>query len=198
MTKLLCLSREQLLGTRQNQLTNFPTLKLHALTSMDLWYRVIRKFCFRNITFEEDKFPAISGLAKEVKRLTGYEYLAGIWKEDIHNGLLWSVESPAKYPSTYVAPSWSWAAIKSGILLRPACIGPTRRRYDGDHEIFLRNIASITHTEVAYTGKDEFGLVTFGKLSIKAPYRSASLLKLNEIRLPLEKDIVLKASFDPV
>jgi hypothetical protein len=84
------------------------------------WYLLLEAYTRLQLTYETDKFPAISGLAKEFERQTGDEYVAGIWKGDFHRGLLWR---PAgidygplrdkfvrRRPQQWRAPSWSWAS----------------------------------------------------------------------------------------
>lgn len=48
------------------------------------WYRIVESYLQRELTFPEDLFPAISGIAREVSRPTGFTYKAGIWLEDFH------------------------------------------------------------------------------------------------------------------
>jgi short subunit fatty acids transporter len=141
------------------------------------------QFCARRITFEEDSLSAVSGLAKEVNRHTGKKYLAGIWAHDIYNGLLWSTGAQASYPSTYVAPSWSWASIKKGCIVNPACIPLTETLYL-DQSVIIKPAAKILETHVTYAGGDDFGPVVSGKLRINAPFKMTNSFAKNEIRPP--------------
>jgi hypothetical protein len=54
---------------------------------------------------------ALAGVAQEVQRQTSFTYRAGLWIEDMHLGLLWSVGGRGQKPSEYRAPSWSWVAL---------------------------------------------------------------------------------------
>ncbi|KAF1983535.1 HET-domain-containing protein [Aulographum hederae CBS 113979] len=80
------------------------------------WRGALNDYCMRNLTYRDDVFPAISGLATRMKQITGDEYLAGIWKSDLARGLLWhsadGLGSPptSKESSKYLAPTWSWAS----------------------------------------------------------------------------------------
>jgi hypothetical protein len=63
----------------------------------------------------EDIFPAISGLAKSVQKATGWEYIAGLWKEQLMLDLVWSTHD-SKMATRCVpwrAPSFSWASVQS-------------------------------------------------------------------------------------
>lgn len=98
----------------------------------DSWFRVVEDYSQRDLTFPNDRFPAISGLAQEVEALTGDRYLAGLWEKDFLRGLVWKtvpdnrsatfgpefllsaqnlldIIHPTPKP-TYAAPSWSWAS----------------------------------------------------------------------------------------
>ncbi|KAE8447348.1 hypothetical protein EG329_010906 [Mollisiaceae sp. DMI_Dod_QoI] len=81
------------------------------------WRYIIQDFTGRNLTYTSDKLPALSGYvlyARHIHSLTGDIYLAGLWKNDIMSQLLWwiNIRSTATNPrpSTYRAPSWSWAS----------------------------------------------------------------------------------------
>jgi hypothetical protein len=89
-TKVICMSRERLEAAKVEKLKHHSDAG--ECDPLQIWYHMVREFCIRNIRFEEDSLPAISGrLAREVKRHTGYDYHAGIRAQDYHNGLLWSV-----------------------------------------------------------------------------------------------------------
>jgi hypothetical protein len=83
------------------------------------WNGVIEDYCKRSLTKEEDKLIALSGIAKAFQsRLTDDIYLAGLWYNSLPHALLWRVVDPAfvTRPSSYRAPSWSWASIDGRIL----------------------------------------------------------------------------------
>jgi hypothetical protein len=75
----------------------------------------------RKITEESDKLPAISGVAQQMHLITEDSYLAGLWKASLHFELMWLQDAAAedshhaKRPTTYRAPSWSWASVKGTV-----------------------------------------------------------------------------------
>lgn len=83
----------------------------HDDSSYRHWYRLLEDYVHRNLTLASDKLPAISGLAREVHLQTGSQYMAGIWRRDIHRGLLWALHECGRLPETWRAPSWSWASL---------------------------------------------------------------------------------------
>ncbi|OCL09971.1 HET-domain-containing protein [Glonium stellatum] len=89
----------------------------------DLWYGIIEEYSTRSLTKATDRLPAVSGLAAEInKRLEDDQYIAGLWREDLKRGLLWSCPDlrktglRAKPPLQYVAPSWSWASLAGRLI----------------------------------------------------------------------------------
>ncbi|KAJ4208736.1 hypothetical protein NW767_001845 [Fusarium falciforme] len=79
------------------------------------WLRIVIDFCGRKLTYADDLFPAISGLARQVHRMTGDTYCAGLWRGDIARGLMWYRQAPVKETPKYLAPSWSWASKTSAV-----------------------------------------------------------------------------------
>jgi hypothetical protein len=85
-----------------------------------VWYRLIRQFSLRTLTFAEDRLPAIAGLATAMADKTGCHYIAGAWTEDLE-GLLWHVEYPTvdHGPRLALVPTWSWASVTCSIAYPP-------------------------------------------------------------------------------
>lgn len=91
------------------------------------WYNLVTEYTARNLTFTADKFPALAGAARVFQQGSSTaEYVAGLWKQDLANGLVWgalSKRAPAQKaagfnfcydlasPATKRAPSWSWASV---------------------------------------------------------------------------------------
>ena len=53
------------------------------------WLCIVEYFSKCQLTYEEDRFPALMGLAKYWQVVTHDEYVAGTWKGDLLYGLLW-------------------------------------------------------------------------------------------------------------
>lgn len=83
------------------------------------WYELVTQYCQKDLTKPEDRFPAIWALAERFQQMTGDEYCAGLWRNDILTGLLFKRFQPR--PSKPIAglgpsiPSWSWAGIESRV-----------------------------------------------------------------------------------
>jgi hypothetical protein len=92
------------------QKTRFETYKS--------WRQIIRLYSKTDLTKPADRLIALSGIAGHYQEMTGDHYLAGLWRRDFVNGLLWFPKHNKARPRDYRAPSWSWAAIDGWIEYR--------------------------------------------------------------------------------
>ncbi|KAK2730351.1 heterokaryon incompatibility protein [Colletotrichum kahawae] len=81
------------------------------------WNDIVRTYTTAAITFPEDRPIAISGIAKMAARWYDDEYVAGLWRSNLANDLLWArSDNPASVPGGsavkqgYTGPSWSWTS----------------------------------------------------------------------------------------
>lgn len=82
------------------------------------WYSIAGNYSSRTLAKPTDKLVALSGLASLLANSIpggSDDYLAGIWRNHLAEGLLWHTEEPCARYSTYVAPSWSWASMDGKI-----------------------------------------------------------------------------------
>ena len=142
----------------------------------------------REITYGKDKLPALAGLAVEFSKLVQSKYLAGLWADDLRDGLAWhlpwvnSMERPESIkwsrPQTYRAPSWSWASIdgetqhgrNAFYYYGSAASAPERSHpqnnnlislTEGDTELSTLEAQIISHS-VQHLGMNPFREVTAG------------------------------------
>ena len=80
------------------------------ISPMSWWYSTLFLYSRRSLTIPNDSLPAIAGVAREVKKRTGYTYIAGLWQEDLHRALLWQSDLSVKRLEKSSVPSWSWAS----------------------------------------------------------------------------------------
>ena len=86
------------------------------------WYELIDTYSTMDLTYQTDKFPAISALAQRFSQVLNDQYVAGLWRSDIVKGLAWHITAGQQLSSLadqdakpYVAPSWSWASTEREI-----------------------------------------------------------------------------------
>ncbi|KAL3421007.1 hypothetical protein PVAG01_07452 [Phlyctema vagabunda] len=142
---------------------------LHHYHPLQRWYRLFEEYCTRLLTFESDRLAAISGLAKEIQRQTKFSYMAGLWLEDLHHGLLWTVNGRGTRSGEYRAPSWSWAALDMnfywGLTINPNfqlyMQSLWNQREDGEC------IADIISCDVQTVNEDPFSEVESAQLRLR-------------------------------
>lgn len=111
-------------------LTDLSRPILDADGALDQWYEVINRYSHREMSFENDKLPALAGIAQDYARYLRLGYYAGLWQYELHRQLLWrragsmSDQPPQNYswyhlrsPTQYRAPSWSWASLDGPIVM---------------------------------------------------------------------------------
>ncbi|KAE8444618.1 hypothetical protein EG329_014449 [Mollisiaceae sp. DMI_Dod_QoI] len=122
----------KLLGIGKHSLPNkqeadptFPLMRSFRKT----WRDIVREFSKRHLTVATDKLPAVAGVAYEMAAMSRQSYVAGLWKGDLINDLLWCRDFPTiPLPRpTYRAPSWSWAAIDSPVVWSKAMECPVEK-----------------------------------------------------------------------
>ena len=102
------------------------------------WYTIVQEFSACSMFDPHDVFAAFMGVAKKVQGMLHSRYLAGLWEDDIIQGLLWQgvadsmpglgyaplqrpVERNTKKPlrlglPAIRAPSWSWASVEGAVF----------------------------------------------------------------------------------
>jgi hypothetical protein len=86
------------------------------------WTLLIGGYSNRMLTYETDKLPAVSALARRFSLMDELPiprtYLAGLWLEDLPWLLCWRVFQRRfeKRPESYCGPTWSWASIITPVI----------------------------------------------------------------------------------
>ncbi|KAK8045022.1 HET-domain-containing protein [Apiospora rasikravindrae] len=85
------------------------------------WYWILETYTHRFLTMEQDKLVALAGVIERISEITGFTNIAGLWREDFADGLLWCMPSDdlrrrrLEHPQ---GPSWSWASWDGPIFWR--------------------------------------------------------------------------------
>jgi hypothetical protein len=148
--------------------------------SSSIWYEeIVPRYTKGMLTKPEDKLPALSGVANRFARLTGDQYVAGLWKKDLLFGLLWRlVENPPHpMPYRYRAPSFAWSSIDGKVAFtKPGQFSE------------MSWTSEIISVSCQPAGLDRFGQVAEGRLVIYGP--------LVLCWLYLEQGIACRISFE--
>ncbi|KAL8905424.1 MAG: hypothetical protein Q9207_002664 [Kuettlingeria erythrocarpa] len=96
------------------------------------WLDLVMAYTRRGMCDSDDRFRAISGLATQYlvpylhgDRVSGQEYLAGLWRKTMAQELAWSMpdgtpKRPGSISLLHQAPVWSWASVplESAIVMQ--------------------------------------------------------------------------------
>jgi hypothetical protein len=100
----------------KSRVSPYPEQRWEQMDFYFAWSTMVHRYSICDLTFSRDKLVALSGLAFAMSRsFPGDEYLAGMWKSQLPQGLLWHGNYKSAYPAEYRGPTWSWVAIDGGI-----------------------------------------------------------------------------------
>ncbi|KAM7195053.1 Heterokaryon incompatibility protein (HET) domain containing protein [Rhypophila sp. PSN 637] len=102
--------------------------EVRASEIRETWMCIRADYTEMDLSYCTDKLPAISAIAAELAKQTGWTYLAGMWEENLFSELHWrstrqipshdqtlGILKPEKTRNIgYLAPSWSWASVGLG------------------------------------------------------------------------------------
>ncbi|KAH8815533.1 heterokaryon incompatibility protein-domain-containing protein [Xylogone sp. PMI_703] len=83
------------------------------------WKYLVEIYSQRDFTDQRDKLPALAGAALKLGR-PPENYLAGIWREDLDDQLLWHGHNKegllCRRYEGYYCPTWSWASLQGKVI----------------------------------------------------------------------------------
>jgi hypothetical protein len=99
-------------------LSNIQTDLRDSHTFHRLWSIIVHEYSRCALTRSTDKLIALSGIARRVLDTNPEKkYVAGLWVDTVSitsdtftHDLLWWVSGPKPRPTSYLAPTWSWAS----------------------------------------------------------------------------------------
>lgn len=118
------------------------------------WYSLLWLYGTRKLTNASDKLPAMSGLASVFAKWLDDEYVAGLWRSHLIEGLLWQ-GLRCRRVQGYRSPSWSWASMD----------GIPGLGVEQDYD----TLAKVLDVKVNLKGLNPYGEVTDARIKIRAP-----------------------------
>lgn len=150
----------RLVSNKSIKTTNTTPAELRAL-----WYAIVQRYSrlIGNLTVETDAFPALAGLASRVSGLLEDEYVAGLWRSDMVEGLLWARRSstPGAQPRAWRAPSWSWASTTDEVSYKHGADSGGWFQQEL-HEVY----ADVVDVECVLTGSQSTGPVSAAAVTL--------------------------------
>jgi hypothetical protein len=153
------------------------------LTLRRKWMELVEKYTTSKLTVYTDKLIAMAGLAGEARaRFDGDEYLAGMWRKDLHKQLVWYVEvyphpkegshASLSRANQYLAPSWCWSSVRGKIK--------TDGSYYDQPGAFVAHLVEVLDASV--DARHPSGLYDYvsGSLAIRGIAMWAPIAKMDE------------------
>lgn len=145
------------------------------------WMEIVKNYAARQITFQSDRLPALSGLARLYAAQTRCKYLAGLWSgPDLVELLLWFRTTDGSersgitvLQSPYIAPTWSWLAVD----------GPVDFKSWFGLETSHKHIAMDLNCSVTLKTMDPFGQITDGHLDLSAPAIRTTIAAIMDVKV---------------
>lgn len=132
----------------------------HLKDTRDLWRKLVSTYSKLALSRLSDRCVAFAGIAEEIQATIRDDYVAGLWQQQLMEGLLWRVDrhqypkdSPARAQS-YVAPSWSWLSLDGAVELE------TFENWE------TRNMAAM-NAEVESVTENKFGSIKHGVIGAR-------------------------------
>jgi hypothetical protein len=140
----------------------------------DAWQNLVSDYSSRKMTRQDDILVAVAGLASICKAVSGDDYLAGLWRKNLLNDLLWRSDESRCRSQNYTAPTWSWASTHTKHNPghpdhRHTSIGFTKPR-DATEIIFI-----VHDAQVSYVNSNDKLQATAGSLKISGKFAEASI-----------------------
>ncbi|KAF5507875.1 hypothetical protein CGCA056_v013034 [Colletotrichum aenigma] len=137
------------------------------------WYDLVEVYSGRKLSHRADRFPAISGIAREFAALLEDQYICGLWRSDLARGLMWfstlmEGDAVLGYKS---GPSWSWASFEGRASWMPQ--RHTHWRQNQDFEILSDDIQPVSDVE-------PFGEVNVAELHLRGLIKSIPIPSADE------------------
>ncbi|KAH7308359.1 heterokaryon incompatibility protein-domain-containing protein [Rhexocercosporidium sp. MPI-PUGE-AT-0058] len=147
------------------------------------WAYIVVNYTQRALSVQTDKLIALAAVAQDISIRVDKptRYLAGIWQHQLPNNLMWCVDGKNKglRPSSYRAPSWSWAAVDGQI-------NPDYFGWDTSYAIYL-TIRDCAVTPVS--PMLPYGSVAAGYISVRGRLRKMKLnLETKYLQSSMEND----------
>lgn len=135
------------------------------------WLDIAFMYSMRHITFESDRFPALSGLATFFSKQQGKQYYAGIFSGGTAHSLLWCAVTPVilsrRKIAGYGGPLWSWMSVNVRIMFKG-------RGGDDESVSALRDVTF----KLTPRGRDPNGTLKDGRMDLTGNIKSATMRRI--------------------
>jgi hypothetical protein len=160
-----------------------------------MWHKVASEYSELSLTYPQDVFPALQGIAKKLQATRQCDYFAGIWGDNIMMDLLWwrAGEAANFNPHRYLAPTWSWASQPGKVSWDSI----TSWQKDIYFDSKFQPDAVCVSISTMPVGDDRLGEVISGELQLQGLCLSAVILQ-NEDLLSMHRLKLKDISFSEI
>lgn len=125
---------------------------------------MVTLYSSRDLTYWSDRLVAISGCARLISSRNRLDkdvdyaqqhYLAGMWRVNMVQQLIWKALSPGERARGPDAPSWSWASLRAPI------------EFEATASCHITSSVDLVRAETYLSGRDDYGPVTGGILQLR-------------------------------
>ncbi|KAF2107179.1 hypothetical protein BDV96DRAFT_459774, partial [Lophiotrema nucula] len=119
---------------------------------IQLWHNMVQKYTDRRLSIPADRSLGISSIASIISsKIPQDEYIAGHWKSNLPEDLLWSVREQVQRPKTFQGPSWSWTGVNGPIGLNYALprFAPRRAKVISTTNVLVEQSAPFSAVKAA-------------------------------------------------
>jgi hypothetical protein len=163
----LQLDVSRMILNRGNPLFNLWKPDQSVENILSLWYQLVNYYAQLSISYDQDRLPALSGLASHISSHLAGGYIAGLWRQDLVRGLLWRPNSHFGATSRiddFNIPTWSWASVK---LIKTVQPGPIV--YFWIQQPPPDSRTNILEAHCSFAGSNVYGNVTTAFITIEGP-----------------------------
>ncbi|KAI1456444.1 heterokaryon incompatibility protein-domain-containing protein [Annulohypoxylon moriforme] len=175
------------------------------------WHDMVEWYSKLSITYNSDKLPSLSGLAKQMaKKRPDAKYLAGLWEDSLAVDLLWvrnqysdKPHAPFTRLTEWVAPSWSWISLGGPVHFPFGPLVSTGQGVPRPKANWVATFPKFFEIECDLATSDITGKINGGFIKITGRAIQATLnttlsydriSKVSNVTLPLEGDEWLRAA----
>ncbi|KAI0881269.1 heterokaryon incompatibility protein-domain-containing protein [Annulohypoxylon maeteangense] len=196
-------------SSKEHHHTLLETLSGSALAIR--WHDMAEWYSKLSITYNSDKLPSLSGLAKQMaKKRPDAKYLAGLWEDSLAVDLLWKRNEYADKPhapsariTEWIAPSWSWVSLGAPVHFPFGPLVSTGKGVPRPKANWVETFPKLFEIECDLATSDITGKISGGFIKITGRVIQATLnttlsydgiSKVSRVSLPLEGDESLHAA----
>ncbi|KAF6818396.1 heterokaryon incompatibility protein [Colletotrichum musicola] len=123
------------------------------------WWHIVVWYSRANLTYPQDRLPALAGIARLQHEATGHQYLAGMWRERLVQQLPWYIYLERRKRPAWRAPSWSWMSVDSSA-------GYSQFYNEFSPPEIFKQYVQVLDVWTTPSGPDLFGQISDGLLSL--------------------------------